>query len=93
LSPYDQRIQQIKENKLRIGVCGITCEKCPRMVKKQCPNGETGCKPKKNKFCMIATCAFEKGVELCFECPEFPCETTKSGPISYGYCTYISGKA
>jgi hypothetical protein len=24
--------------------------------------------------------------------PGVPCETTKSGPISYGYCTYISGK-
>jgi hypothetical protein len=23
---------------------------------------------------------------------EFPCETTKQGPISYGYCQYISGK-
>jgi hypothetical protein len=48
--------------------------------------------PKDNPFCKIATCAFGKGVKLCFECAEFPCETTKSGPISYGYCQYISGK-
>jgi hypothetical protein len=32
--------------------------------------------------CGIAACAFEKGVSLCFECPEFPCETIKSGPIA-----------
>jgi hypothetical protein len=43
-------------------------------------------------MCRVATCAFHKGVRLCFECAEFPCETTKLGPISYGYCTYISGR-
>jgi len=43
-------------------------------------------------MCKIATCAFHKGVALCFQCPEFPCETTKLGPISYGYCQFISGK-
>jgi hypothetical protein len=31
-------------------------------------------------------------VKLCFDCPEFPCETTKKGPISFGYCQFISGK-
>jgi hypothetical protein len=77
---------------VRIGVCGIACEKCPRMVSGKCPNGPTGCVPKENKFCAVATCAHRKGVRLCFECKEFPCETTKSGPISYGYCEFISGK-
>jgi hypothetical protein len=28
---------------MKIGVCGIACEKCPRMQKGICPNGETGC--------------------------------------------------
>jgi len=75
---------------MKIGVCGIACEKCPKMMKGKCPNGEQGCKPKENKFCKIASCAFNKGMFLCFECPEFPCETTKMGPISYDYCKYIS---
>jgi hypothetical protein len=77
---------------MRIGVCGIACEKCPRMVQNKCPNGDKGCTPKANEFCQIATCAFQKGVRLCFECGDFPCEITKSGPIGYGYCQYISGK-
>ncbi len=47
---------------MKIGVCGIACEKCPRMVQKSCPNYPQGCMPKENKFCKIATCAFEKGV-------------------------------
>jgi hypothetical protein len=78
---------------MRIGVCGMACEKCPRMVQRICPNGEPGCKPKNNPYCKIATCAYQKSVTLCFECAEFPCEITKQGPIAYGYCQYISGKA
>jgi hypothetical protein len=77
---------------MKIGVCGIACEKCPKMQKGMCPNGPDGCKPKDNKFCKIATCAFRKGFKLCFDCPDFPCEITKTGPISYGYCQFISGK-
>ena len=77
---------------MRIGVCGIACEKCPRRVRAQCPNGDAGCRPKANPFCKIASCAFEKGVLLCFECAEFPCEITKSGPIAHGYCQYIAMK-
>ncbi len=76
---------------MKIGVCGIACEKCPRMVNNLCPNGEAGCRPKENQFCKVATCAFHKGVSLCFECVEFPCEITKQGPIKYDYCKYISG--
>ena len=78
---------------MRIGVCGIACEICPRQVKNLCPNGDMGCTPKENKFCRIATCASDKNVRYCFQCAEFPCETTKSGPISFGYCEYISGKS
>jgi len=77
---------------MKIGVCGIACEKCPLMTKNKCPNGPQGCTPHKNDMCAIATCANTKGVKLCFECPEFPCETTKKGPISHGYCQFISGK-
>ncbi|MBM3309942.1 MAG: DUF3795 domain-containing protein [Candidatus Aminicenantes bacterium] len=77
---------------MRIGVCGIACEKCPRQVRGTCPNGPAGCLPKENPFCAVATCAFRRSVNLCFECSEFPCETTKLGPVSYGYARYISGK-
>lgn len=81
-----------KRLKMKIGACGIACEKCPRMIKGICPSGEGGCIPKENKFCVIATCAYHKGVQLCFECVQFPCETTKKGPIDYEYCQYIAGK-
>ena len=76
---------------MKIGVCGIACEKCPRMMKGACPSGEGGCRPKINPFCKISTCAYNKKVSLCFECPEFPCETTKEGPIDYDYCRFLVG--
>ncbi len=76
---------------MKIGVCGVCCEICPRRVEGRCPNGDAGCVPRENEFCKIATCAFNKNVRDCFECSEFPCETTKTGPISYGFCQYISG--
>jgi hypothetical protein len=77
---------------MRIGVCGIACEVCPKMAKGSCPNGEAGCTPRSNKFCRICTCAFERGVRYCFECGAFPCETTKLGPVSFGYCQYLAGE-
>ncbi|MBU0761410.1 MAG: DUF3795 domain-containing protein [Candidatus Altiarchaeota archaeon] len=78
---------------MKIGVCGIACEVCPKMVSRTCPNHETGCIPRENKFCKICSCAHTKGVRYCFECSEFPCEATKEGPISFGFCQYLTGKA
>ena len=67
---------------MKISVCGIVCEKCPRMINNICPNGERGCMPKENMFCQVATCAYRNDVNLCVECREFPCDTTKLGPIN-----------
>jgi hypothetical protein len=77
---------------MRVGVCGIACEMCPKMVGGTCPNGEAGCVARENRFCAVCSCAHARSVRLCFECADFPCETTKQGPISFGYCQYISGK-
>jgi hypothetical protein len=77
---------------MKIGVCGIACEICPRMKSGICPSGESGCKPKENRFCAVSTCAYRKELNHCFECQSFPCDTTKHGPIAYDYCRYISGK-
>ena len=58
---------------MKISVCGIACEKCPRMQKGICPNGNEGCTPKLTGPCKIKHCAVEKKVRYCFECDEFPC--------------------
>jgi hypothetical protein len=77
---------------MRIGVCGIACEACPRRTRGKCPNGDQGCLSRKNKLYKICNCAFQKCVKLCFQCPSFPCETIKEGPIPYEYCLYILEK-
>ena len=53
---------------MKISVCGIACEICPRMQKGICPNGEEGCTPKLTGPCKIKHCAVEKKVQHCFEC-------------------------
>jgi len=78
---------------MRIGVCGIACEECPRMTNGTCPNGDKGCVPRSNEFCKVCTCAFEKGIRFCFDCPEFPCEISKSGPIDFGFCLYLADRS
>jgi hypothetical protein len=61
---------------IKIGVCGLLCEKCPKYKAEECP----GCRP--NKFCPLPACAKEKGVDYCFDCEEFPCNKNyKGGPI------------
>ena len=83
----------VGERSMRYSVCGIACEVCPRMVSGKCPAGPDGCIPRENRFCEVCSCAHRKGVRTCFACPEFPCETTKKGPISYGYCEFIAGRS
>jgi len=41
--------------------------------------------------CGVINCYKEKGVDFCFQCSEFPCETSELGPINYGFCQCISG--
>ena len=77
---------------MKIGVCGIACEICPKMSSGTCPRPGIGCIPKENPFCSIATCAYRKGMRYCFACPDFPCELTSQGPVKEGFCRHISGK-
>jgi len=55
-------------NLVKISVCGLVCERCPKFLKGHC----SGCGP--NDFCPFPACAEEKGVEICFDCRDFPCE-------------------
>jgi len=53
---------------MKIGTCGVLCEYCPRLAIGKC----TGCNP--NPYCGMPDCAQERGVRLCFECVDFPCD-------------------
>ena len=74
-------------NDLKIGVCGIVCGKCPKYISKECP----GCKP--NELCPLPECVKNKGVNLCFECKEFPCKLNyEKGPIIKGLLDFFKEK-
>jgi hypothetical protein len=51
-----------------MGVCGLLCEKCRKFLRKDC----TGCRP--NDTCRMPGCAYSKGLKLCFDCKDFPCD-------------------
>ena len=50
----------------------------PQNEKGTLPQWQRRLRARENKFCQICNCAYIKGVKLCFECSEFPCENTKS---------------
>ena len=66
---------------LMMAPCGITCAACYAHVrrKKPCP----GCRsleagrPGYCDRCKIKACAVSRGLDLCFQCPNFPCTLVK----------------
>lgn len=65
-----------------IGVCGLDCGLCPRHYTdgpSRCPgcDGINFCE--KHPSCSFITCCVKKkGLEVCGECPEFPCSKFKT---------------
>lgn len=69
-----------------IGACGLDCGLCPRYYTagpSRCPGC---CGPdffNKHPTCSIITCCVKKkGLEVCAQCPEFPCDKFKD-PAEY----------
>ncbi len=81
-----------------IGVCGLDCGLCPRYYTRgtsRCP----GCGGpdffNKHPSCSFITCCVKKrGLEVCAECPDFPCSKFKTereyqqSPESSSYPSY-----
>jgi hypothetical protein len=65
-----------------IAVCGLDCGLCPRYYtvgKSRCPGcGGPGFADKHPSCSFITCCVKRKGLEVCGECPEFPCAKFKS---------------
>ena len=65
-----------------IAVCGLDCGLCPRYYtagKSRCPGcGGPGFAAKHPSCSFITCCVKKKGLEVCGECPEFPCAKFKS---------------
>ncbi len=65
-----------------IGVCGLDCGLCPRYYtvgKSRCPGcGGPGFLDKHPSCSFITCCVKKRGLEVCGQCPEFPCPKFKS---------------
>jgi hypothetical protein len=65
-----------------IGVCGLDCGLCPRYYTagpSKCPGCAGPDFPRKHPSCSFITCCVKKrNLEVCGECPDFPCPKFKS---------------
>jgi hypothetical protein len=65
-----------------VGVCGLDCGLCPRYYTvgtSRCPGcGGPGFSDKHPSCSFITCCVKKKGLEVCGQCPEFPCSKFKS---------------
>lgn len=65
-----------------IGVCGLDCGLCPRYYTvgtSRCPGCAGPDFSNKHPSCSFTTCCIKKkNLEVCAECPEFPCSKFKS---------------
>ena len=74
-------MEQLK-NYPTIGVCGLDCGLCPRYYvsgKSRCPGCSGPGFSAKHPSCSFITCCVKKrGLEVCGQCPEFPCSKFKT---------------
>ncbi len=65
-----------------IGVCGLDCGLCPRFYTSgpsRCPGCAGAGFYEKHPTCSFITCCVKKkGLEVCSDCPDFPCSKFKS---------------
>lgn len=56
-----------------IAYCGVDCSACADFKNKICPS----CREtewKENDMCMPVQCCKDRGIEICAECSDFPCD-------------------
>lgn len=57
------------------GICGMYCGKCSKYKNGSCDGCGSDNHYNDHQTCPFYDCAFEKGVNWCFECNLFPCNT------------------
>lgn len=58
--------------------CGIYCGGCPVFIRKRnpCPGAEISQRCQL-KACRFYICTTEQGIDHCYQCPEYPCQSFK----------------
>jgi hypothetical protein len=77
-----------------IGCCGIDCGLCPRFHTKGdsvCPGcGGLNFKEKHPSCGFLTCCTIKKGLEVCSNCTDYPCN--RFNPERYGYDSFVTHK-
>lgn len=75
-----------------IGCCGIDCGLCPRFHAKgpsACPGcGGSNFREKHPACGFLSCCALKHGLEVCAECPEYPCK--RFDAEKHGYDSFVT---
>lgn len=69
-------------------LCGLNCGLCTMRIGGHCPSCGQG-----NRPCKVARCAVARGVEYCFECPEYPCQLYDHADVRDSFITHLNQKA
>ena len=76
-----------RENPL-FSLCGLNCGLCTMRIGGHCPGCGQG-----NRPCRVARCAMRRGVEYCFECPDYPCELYDHADEFDSFITHLNQRA
>ena len=80
-------MNDFKRDNPLFSLCGLNCGLCTMRLGGHCPGCGCG-----NRPCKVARCAMERGVEYCFECPDYPCEIYDRADEYDSFITHLNQK-
>ena len=81
-------MDNFKRDNPLFSLCGLNCGLCTMRLGGHCPGCGQG-----NRPCKVARCAMQRGVEYCFECPDYPCEIYDHADEYDSFITHLNQKA
>ena len=81
-------MEEFKRKNPLLSLCGLNCGLCTMRLGGHCPGCGQG-----NRPCKIARCAMQRGVEYCFECPDYPCALYDRAGEYDSFITHLNQRA
>ena len=81
-------MQEFKRDNPLFSLCGLNCGLCTMRLGGHCPGCGQG-----NRPCKVARCAMQRGVEYCFQCPDYPCGLYDHADERDSFITHLNQRA
>ena len=81
-------MNDFKRDNPLFSLCGLNCGLCTMRLGGHCPGCGQG-----NRPCKVARCAMQRGIEYCFECPDYPCELYDRADEYDSFITHLNQRA